>query len=81
MRKSSIKEPILLDLVVFINEETRLLNDPLFSRDAVSQYQEKRRRRSMTERKRGVATFLAKTEIQANESFTFKLAKSPKRVY
>ena len=78
MRKSSIKEPILLDLVVFINEETRLLNDPLFSRDAVSRYQEKRRRRSMTERKRGVATFLAKTEIQANESF--KLAKSPKGV-
>ena len=33
----------------------------------------------MTERKRGVATFLAKTEIQANDE-SFKLAKSPKGV-
>ena len=50
MRTNSIMEPSFSDLILFITEQTTLLNDPLFSRDAVAQYQE--RRRSVTERKR-----------------------------
>ena len=42
MRRKSTKEPRLSDLISFIDEETALLNDPLFSRDAVAQYQEKK---------------------------------------
>ena len=35
-------EPSLSDPVLFIDEETTLLNDPLVSRDVASQYQEKK---------------------------------------
>ena len=59
-------------LILFIDEETTLLNDPLFSRDAVSQYQEKKEK---YDRKKKVNTFLAKTEIQTNESFKLKAQK------
>ena len=65
-------EPNLSDLILFIDEETRLLNDPLFSRDAVSQYQEKKEK---YDRKKKVNTFLAKTEIQTNEPFKLKAQK------
>ena len=50
MRRNSTMEPRLLDLILFIDEKTILLDDPLFSKGAVSQCQEKRR--SITERKR-----------------------------
>ena len=65
-------EPSLSDLILFIDEETTLLNDPLFSRDAVSQYQEKKEK---YDRKKKVNTFLARTEIQTNESFKLKAQK------
>ena len=65
-------EPSLSDLILFIDEETTLLNDPLFSRDAVSQYQEKKEK---YDRKKKVNNFLAKTEIQTNESFKLKAQK------
>ena len=65
-------EPSLSDLILFIDEETTLLNDPLFSRDAVSQYQEKKEK---YDQKKKVSTFLAKTEIQTNESFKLKAQK------
>ena len=57
-------EPSLSDPVLFIDEETTLLNDTLVLRDAVSQYQEKKEK---YDRKKKVNTFLAKTEIQTNE--------------
>ena len=63
-------EPSLSDLTLFIDEETTLHNDPLFSRDAVSQYQEKK-----YDWTKKVNTFLAKTEIQTNESFKMKAQK------
>ena len=44
----------------------------MFSRDAVSQYQEKKEK---YDRKKKVNTFLAKTEIQTNESFKLKAQK------
>ena len=54
---------------MFIDEKTTLLNDPLSSRDAVSQYHEKKEK---YDRKKKVNTFLAKTEIKTNESFKLK---------
>ena len=42
MRRNSTMEPSLSDLILFIDEETTILNVPLFSRDAVTQYQEKK---------------------------------------
>ena len=45
---------------IAIDEETTLLNDSLFSRDAVSQYQEKKEK---YDRKKKVNIFLIKTEI------------------
>ena len=65
-------EPSLSDLILFIDEETTLLNDALFSRDAVSQNQEKKEK---YDQKKKVNTFLAKTEIQTNESFKLKAQK------
>ena len=62
-------EPNLLDLILFINEETTILNDPLFSRDAIAQYQEKKGKYDW---KKKVNNFLAKTEIQTNEPFQLK---------
>ena len=72
MRRNSTIEPSLSDLILFNDEETSLFNDPLFSRDAVSQYQEKKEK---YDRKEKVNTFLAKTEIQTNESFKLKAQK------
>ena len=69
MRTNSIMEPNLLDLILFINEETTILNDPLFSRDAIAQYQEKKGKYDW---KKKVNNFLAKTEIQTNEPFQLK---------
>ena len=72
IRMNSTMEPSLLDLILFIDEETTLVNDPLFSRDAFSQYQEKK---ETYDRKKKVNTFLVKTEIQTNESFKLKAQK------
>ena len=57
-------KPSLSDLILLIDEETTLLTDPLFSRDAVSQYQEKKEK---YDRKKKGNTFLAKIEIQTSE--------------
>ena len=72
MRRNSTMEPSLSDLILFIDEETTILNVPLFSRDAVSQYQEKKEK---YDGKKKVNTFLTKTEIQTNESFKLKAQK------
>ena len=66
MRRNSTMEPGLSYLILFIDEETTILNDPLFSRDAASKYQEKKEK---YDQKKKVNTFPAKTEIQTNESF------------
>ena len=36
-----MREPGLIDLTNFIEDEMVLVNDPLFSREAVGQYEEK----------------------------------------
>ena len=72
MRKSSTTEPTLSDLIAFIDEDTTLLNDRLFSRDAVSQYQEKKVK---YDQKKKMSTFVTKTEIQANKLFSLKAQK------
>ena len=50
MRKNSTMEPSLSDLILLIDEETTLLNDPC-SQEMLF-HNIKRRTRSMTERKR-----------------------------
>ena len=72
MRRNNTMEPSLSDLILFIDGETTLLNDPLFSRDAVSQHQEKKEK---YDQKKKENTFLAKTDIKANESFKLKAQK------
>ena len=72
MRKSSTTEPTLSDLIAFIDEDTTLLNDRLFSRDAVSQYQEKKVK---YDQKKKMSNFVTKTEIQANKLFSLKAQK------
>ena len=41
MRRKHSREPQLFDLINFVEDEMTLVNDPLYSRDAVSQYIEK----------------------------------------
>ena len=41
IRKVQMREPGLTDLTNFIEDEMVLVNDPLFSREAVGQYGEK----------------------------------------
>ena len=41
MRRMHSREPRLFDLANFVEDEITLVSDPLFSRDAVSQYIEK----------------------------------------
>ena len=72
MRRNSTMESGLSNLILFIDEETTLLIDLLFSRDAVSQSHEKKEK---SDQKKKVNTLLAKTEIQTNESFKLKAQK------
>ena len=41
IRKAQMREPGLIDLTNFIEDEMVLVNDPLFSREAVDKYEEK----------------------------------------
>ena len=41
IRKAQMREPGLTDLTNFTEDEIVLVNDPLFSRGAVGQYEEK----------------------------------------
>ena len=38
IRKRHLHEPDLQDLIMFVEEETVLMNDPLFSREALHKY-------------------------------------------
>ena len=41
LRRNDSREPTLIDLANFVEDEMTLVNDPLYSREAVSQYLEK----------------------------------------
>ena len=41
LRRRDSREPTLIDLANFVEDEMTLVNDPLYSREAVSQYFEK----------------------------------------
>lgn len=45
LRRNFMREPSINDLIDFVNEETVLVNDALFSRGAVSQYMDKQEKR------------------------------------
>ena len=42
LRRRDSREPTFIDLDNFVEDEITLVNDPLYSREAVSQYLEKR---------------------------------------
>ena len=41
LRRKDSREPTLIDLANFIDDDMTLVNDPLYSREAVSQFLEK----------------------------------------
>ena len=41
LRRRDSREPTLIDFANFVEDEMTLVNDPLYSREAVSQYLEK----------------------------------------
>ena len=43
-RKNQLREPGLTDFIKFVEEETELVNDPLYSREAVDQDTERKER-------------------------------------
>ena len=56
VRGKKQREATLWDFIKFINEETVFVNDPLFSKEAIEQYNEKRSSRQENTKKR-IGTF------------------------
>ena len=52
VRRKEQREATLCDIINFINDETMLVNDPLFSKEAIEQYNEKRSSRQENTKKR-----------------------------
>ena len=61
VRKKEQKEATLCDLIEFISEETMLVNDSLFSKEAIEQYNEKRSIRQENTKKR-MSTFVTSSK-------------------
>ena len=57
VRRKEQREATLCDIINFINDETMLVNDPLFSKEAIEQYNEKRSSRQENTKK-GLASLL-----------------------
>ena len=60
VRRKDQREATLCDFVDFIREGTMLVNDPLFSKEAIEQYNEKRSSRQENTKKR-ISTFVTKS--------------------
>ena len=60
MRRHSEREPKLPDLINLIDEQTTLLNEPLFLRGTVSQYNTEKKERFDKEKK--MRSFLVKAD-------------------
>ena len=67
IRSRQSREPELSDLINFIDKETILVNDPLFSREAVDYYVDKKER---PERKKRIRSYTTKTEEIHNTNLT-----------
>ena len=62
VRGKEQREAALCDFIKFINEETMLVNDPLFSKEAIEQYNGKRSSRQENTKKRIGAFFTSSKE-------------------
>ena len=43
-QKNQLREPDIADFIKFVDEETELVNDPLYSREAIDQHTERKER-------------------------------------
>ena len=68
-RKNQLREPDLADFIKFVKEETELVHDPLYSREAVDQQTErkKRERKSFSKRDRRFKTLDIQLEEESKE--------------
>ena len=64
IRRRQVREPTLDDTIDFIEEETILMNDPLFSREALANYHIKLERPA---REKWIKTYTMKTEDEKDK--------------
>ena len=76
-RKNQLREPDLADFINFVDKETELVNDPLYSREAVDQHTERkeRERKSFSKRDRQFKMLAVQLEEDSKEK---SLAKNTK---
>ena len=61
VRRKEQREAALCDFIVFISEEAMLVNVPLFSKEAIEQYDEERSSRQANTEKR-ISTFITSSK-------------------
>ena len=68
-RKNQPREQDLTDFIKFVEEETELFNDPLYSREAVDQHtaRKQRERNNFSKRDRGSETLAIQLEEDSKE--------------
>ena len=76
-QKKQLREPDLADFIKFVEEETELVNDPLYSREAVDQHTERRERerKSFNKRDRRFKTLAIQLEEESKEKSRTKDTK------
>ena len=75
--KNQLREPDLTEFIKFVEEETELVNDPLYSREAVDQHTERkeRERKSFSKRDRRFKTLAIQLEEESKEKSRTKDTK------
>ena len=76
-RKNQLREPDLADLIKFVDEETELPNDPLYSREMVDKHtkSKERERKSFSKRDRRFKTLAIQLEEDSKEKSHAKNTK------
>ena len=78
IRRTKTSEPGLLDLTNFIEDEMILVNDPLFSREAVGQYDEKPPRPQKFQKHQKIHTYaITKDAVDEREVTQAKTGNCP----
>ena len=78
IRRTETREPELLDLTNFIEDEMILVNDPLFSREAVGQYDEKPPRPQKFQKHQKIHTYaITKDAVDEREVTQAKTGNCP----
>ena len=76
LKRSDERESELVDLIEMVDEETILVNDPLFSREAISQYVNKPDKFNQQDKRKNVKSYLTETKI-ATETEEVSKRKCP----